>query len=259
MNLQFFKYEGAGNDFVMVDNRENSISLTTQQITAICDRHFGIGGDGLMLVENLKGNDFYMRYYNSDGSEAEMCGNGGRCITLFAHHLGIGEMTKNFKAKDGFHSAMIINATSTTGEISIGLTDVEKISDLDKNKYMLNSGVPHYVEFTDEIESIDLNSASRGIRYEKNTNVNFAHYQGDNIVSVRTYERGVEGETLACGTGATATAIALHHSGITNATTITVKTLGGDLKISFDYNNKKYSNVVLTGAAKMVFKGEIIL
>lgn len=259
MKLQFFKYEGAGNDFIMLDNRENPIVLTKQQIMAICDRHFGVGGDGIMLIESQKESDFYMRYYNSDGSEAEMCGNGGRCITLFAHHLGIGEMTKNFKAKDGFHSATIIEATSTTGEVAINLIDIDKITDLGNNKFMLNSGVPHYVEFTDSVEAIDLNSASRSIRHKKNTNVNFAHYNGDNTVNVRTYERGVEGETLACGTGATATAIALHHSKYTNATTVTVKTLGGDLKISFDYNNNKYSNIVLTGAARMVFKGEILI
>ena len=269
MKLQFYKYEGAGNDFVMIDNRKGEISLTTQQISALCHRHFGIGGDGLMLVETLKGSDFYMRYYNSDGSEAEMCGNGARCITLFAHHLGIGDNVKYFHAKDGAHSATIISSTETTGEVAVKLVNIETVKQLSPNKYFLNSGVPHYVEFVDDVENIkniDLEQDGREIRYDScfestnGTNVNFATYSAkDEYIAIRTYERGVEGETLACGTGATAVAVAYHFGKMTNKEEINIKTLGGILKISFTFNesNSVYSNILLTGNARLVFKGEI--
>lgn len=256
MEIPFYKYEGAGNDFVLFDNRKGLISLTESQITNICDRNRGVGGDGLMLIENCEGYDFYMRYYNSDGSEVGMCGNGGRCIALFAHHLGIGGKVKHFRAMDGEHSATIISDDKKDGIISIQLIDIENIKSLSNTKYFLNSGVPHYVEFVDDIKNVDVESAGRAIRYsiEGGTNVNFAQVAGNSLI-VRTYERGVEGETLACGTGATAASVAAHHSGRVTGNIIDVRVLGGELTVSFD---DSYHNVILTGNARQVFKGVIL-
>lgn len=255
MKLKFYKYEGAGNDFVLIDNRDGALHLTAEEIETLCHRNMGIGGDGLMLIETLEGYDFYMRYYNSDGSEVGMCGNGGRCISLFAHHLGIGGKVKHFRAMDGDHTAEIISSDAIMGVIKIGLIDIERVEQLAENKFSLNSGVPHYVEFTDDVTSIDVESAGRAIRnsVEGGTNVNFAQVLGDTLV-VRTYERGVEGETLACGTGATAAAVAANYSKRITSNTINIRVLGGELQVTFDNN---YHNVTLTGSARQVFNGEL--
>lgn len=255
MTLQFYKYEGAGNDFVMIDNRDGKLSLSTKEIEALCDRNMGIGGDGLMLIETLQGYDFYMRYYNSDGSEVGMCGNGGRCIALFAHHLGIGGSVKKFKAKDGEHTAEIISADERNGIIKIRLIDIEEINKITTDKFFLNSGVPHYVEFVDDVKKVDVENLGRRIRYsvEGGTNVNFVQIVGDTLI-VRTYERGVEGETLACGTGVTAAAVAAHYSRRVSSNNINIIALGGELSVSFD---ETYRNITLTGGARKIFKGEL--
>lgn len=255
MTLQFYKYEGAGNDFVMIDNRDGKLSLTTKEIEALCDRNMGIGGDGLMLIETLQGYDFYMRYYNSDGSEVGMCGNGGRCIALFAHHLGIGGSVKKFKAKDGEHAAEIVSADERNGIVKIQLIDIEQINKITADKFFLNSGVPHYVEFVDDVKKVDVESLGRRIRYsvEGGTNVNFVQIVGDTLI-IRTYERGVEGETLACGTGATAAAVAAHYSRRVSSNNVNVRVLGGELSVSFD---ETYRNITLTGGARKIFKGEL--
>lgn len=255
MTLQFYKYEGAGNDFVMIDNRDGKLSLTTKEIEALCDRNMGIGGDGLMLIETLQGYDFYMRYYNSDGSEVGMCGNGGRCIALFAHHLGIGGSVKKFKAKDGEHAAEIVSADERNGIVKIQLIDIEQINKITTDKFFLNSGVPHYVEFVDDVKKVDVESLGRRIRYsvEGGTNVNFVQIVGDTLI-IRTYERGVEGETLACGTGATAAAVAAHYSRRVSSNNVNVRVLGGELSVSFD---ETYRNITLTGGARKIFKGEL--
>lgn len=255
MTLQFYKYEGAGNDFVMIDNRDGKLSLTTKEIEALCDRNMGIGGDGLMLIETLQGYDFYMRYYNSDGSEVGMCGNGGRCIALFAHHLGIGDSVKKFKAKDGEHAAEIVSADERNGIVKIQLIDIEQINKITADKFFLNSGVPHYVEFVDDVKKVDVESLGRRIRYsvEGGTNVNFVQIVGDTLI-IRTYERGVEGETLACGTGATAAAVAAHYSRRVSSNNVNVRVLGGELSVSFD---ETYRNITLTGGARKIFKGEL--
>lgn len=255
MTLQFYKYEGAGNDFVMIDNRDGKLSLTTKEIEALCDRNMGIGGDGLMLIETLQGYDFYMRYYNSDGSEVGMCGNGGRCIALFAHHLGIGGSVKKFKAKDGEHAAEIVSADERNGIVKIQLIDIEQINKITTDKFFLNSGVPHYVEFVNDVKKVDVESLGRRIRYsvEGGTNVNFVQIVGDTLI-IRTYERGVEGETLACGTGATAAAVAAHYSRRVSSNNVNVRVLGGELSVSFD---ETYRNITLTGGARKIFKGEL--
>lgn len=260
MNIKFYKYEGTGNDFIMIDNRNKELSFSKEDIISICNPHLGIGGDGLILVENFDNFDFYMRYYNADGSEAEMCGNGGRCIALFTHHLGIGGVVKHFMAKDGAHMAEIINYTDSGGEVSIKLIDINCVTKLADNKFFLNSGVPHYVELADDIENIDLESAGRKIRYDvkfkDGTNVNFIKVDSKGV-SIRTYERGVEAETLACGTGAAAAVIALHYAELIKSQSSDVFAKGGKLKISFDYDGLIYSNITLTAPVRIVFKGEI--
>lgn len=253
--IQFYKYEGAGNDFILIDNRTAGIQLSIEEIVALCNRNTGIGADGILLIKSAEDADFYMRYYNSDGSEVGMCGNGGRCISLFAHHLGIGGCVKKFRAKDGLHTAEIVTADDKAGSVKVKLIDIQSIDKLGESKFFLNSGVPHYVEFVDDVRNVDVEEAGRKIRYsiEGGTNANFAQIVGDLLV-VRTYERGIEGETLACGTGATATAAAAHFSNRIKSNNINVRTLGGELKITF---NDDYTNVWLTGTAKKVFKGEI--
>lgn len=253
--MEFFKYEGTGNDFIMIDNRVAGIQFTENEIVELCDRNRGIGADGVILIEMVDDADFYMRYYNSDGSQVGMCGNGGRCISLFAHHLGIGGVVKKFRAKDGLHTAEIMYSDDKEGFVKVRLIDIVDITKIDDNNFSLNSGVPHHVRFVDDVTSIDVECVGREIRYsvDGGTNVNFVQIIG-NLLVLRTYERGVEGETLACGTGATAAAVAAHSNGRVQGNEIDVRVLGGELKITFDNN---YCNVWLAGAARRVFKGTI--
>lgn len=253
--IEFYKYEGVGNDFVLIDNRTAGLKLSSETIVALCDRNRGIGGDGVILIETVANAAFYMRYYNSDGSEVGMCGNGGRCISLFAHHLSIGGAVKRFKAMDGDHTAEIVRANDQEGLVKVKLIDICGIEKIDDTNYFLNSGVPHHVQFVDDVTSVDVECAGRTIRYsvEGGTNVNFVQVLGDMLV-MRTYERGVEGETMACGTGAAAAAVAAHFSGRIRNNKVIVRVLGGELIITFDHD---YKNVWLEGDARKVFKGEI--
>ena len=257
MSNTFYKYQGTGNDFILFDNRAltfpaNNVDL----IHHLCDRRMGIGADGLMLLQNKEGYDFEMVYYNSDGNKSSMCGNGGRCITAFARDLGIVSETANFIAIDGPHNALI-----NKNEISLQMIDVEKI-ECNSDHYFLDTGSPHYVAFKDNVNTIDLIKDAQGIRYNERfkaegTNVNFAHVL-DNELVVRTYERGVEDETLSCGTGVTAVAIAALNHGIetpNNKYAMSVK--GGTLNVKFDHDGSKYTNVWLIGPATYVFKGEV--
>lgn len=261
MQIEFYKYHGAGNDFVLIDNREGNISLTTEQIASLCDRHLGIGGDGLMLLETIADYDFYMRYYNADGSEVGMCGNGGRCISLFAHHLGVGETEKKFMAKDGEHYARIISDNGSLGLVEVKLIDILDI-DIESNEVVtLNSGVPHYVRFTDDIDAIDIMAEGSAVRYSPKyeprggINANFVTAK-DGKLYIRTYERGVEGETLACGTGATASVVAAYVTKRIDTLSHSIITKGGELIIGFDSN---FKSITLTGEAERVFKGIIEL
>lgn len=261
MLTEFAKYEGAGNDFILIDNREGLFTPDPALIARLCDRHFGIGADGLMTLARNAEIDCSMRYYNADGSEGEMCGNGARCFTLFAEHLGIGGETKFFDAADGLHTARIHRTKGFFGEIELGMIAVREIRTGD-NWWFLNTGVPHYVEFVDDLEAVDVVSRGRAIRYDtarfpQGTNVNFVQVTGTGTLSVRTYERGVEDETLACGTGATAAAIvsnfALQHD--THHYRITVR--GGELSVRFTHeaHTQIYTDVRLTGPARRVFGG----
>ena len=257
MMLECFKYQGTGNDFVLIDNRNQDILLTTEQIKWLCDRRFGIGADGLMLLELQEGVDFKMVYYNSDGNESSMCGNGGRCITAFAKRLGIIENSAKFMAIDGVHESKIEDEF-----VSLKMNEVKQI-ETGENYYYLNTGSPHYVKFVDDIDNFDVFTEGKKIRYndrfkEEGTNVNFIQKTEHELV-VRTYERGVENETLSCGTGVTAAALVAALTG--NSTTknnCAIKTLGGNLNVTFEkVLESNFYNIWLEGSAVFVFKTSI--
>lgn len=256
MRIPFFKYNGTGNDFIMIDNRDKKFDATnTHLIHQLCTRHFGIGADGLILLEDTEGYDFRMIYYNSDGNESTMCGNGGRCIIQFAHDLQIIDTDTHFLAIDGPHLGKVC-ATN----ISLQMQDVQEI-DMNNQRTELDTGSPHYVAFMNELPEKDFVQLAGDIRrktpYTKNgINVNFASIK-DQKITMRTFERGVEDETLACGTGATAVAISAFHTGRLKRTNIPVKVKGGDLNVSFDIKDTGYTNIWLTGPATFVFEGKI--
>jgi diaminopimelate epimerase len=259
MKIHFYKYQGAGNDFIMIDNRTLLFPKNNQAIiNKLCDRRFGIGADGLILLENSDNFDFKMIYFNADGKEGTMCGNGGRCIVAFAKELKIITNTTSFEAVDGKHSANIKNEL-----VSLKMADVNTIEEF-KNHTFLNTGSPHHILFQTNIDTVNVKEKGAKIRYgkpyfEAGTNVNFVEQIGANSFKMRTYERGVENETLACGTGATAVAIAANKTNKTSANHIKLEVLGGNLEVSFDIKNQNYTNVFLTGPAVKVFEGNIKL
>ncbi|MEM6517440.1 MAG: diaminopimelate epimerase [Bacteroidota bacterium] len=258
MKLQFYKYQGTGNDFVLVDNRHNIFGkYDAKRIAFLCDRKFGIGADGLILLEDDLESDFKMIYFNSDGHQSSMCGNGGRCIVAFAKYLGIIDCKTKFNAIDGMHHAEISN-----GQIHLEMQEVTRI-EKHKNHTFLDTGSPHHVEMIkEELERFEVQTFGAKIRYNepyanKGVNVNFVNKISDTAFAVRTYERGVEDETLSCGTGVTAVALSMHNTGETEAQIISLKTQGGELKVSFSPTEGGYNNIKLIGPAVQVFKGEI--
>lgn len=261
MRLIFSKYQGAGNDFILVDNRKLTFDHGRPEIIAkLCDRRFGIGGDGIMFLQEKEGYDFEMVYYNSDGNPSSMCGNGGRCIVAFAKDLGIIENETSFLAVDGPHYAKI----SESGYwVSLQMIDVHRISQ-DEEAFVLNTGSPHYVTCTSNLENKDVYKEGRAVRYNETyavegINVNFVEDLGDKYF-VRTYERGVEDETYACGTGVTAVALAMaKRRGQLGEINTPIKVLGGDMNIRFNYDGESFTNIFLEGPAKYVFRGEIEL
>jgi diaminopimelate epimerase len=255
MEIHFYKYQGTGNDFVVLDNRDGRYQgLDNVQIEKLCNRKFGIGSDGLMMLELVDGYDFKMVYYNADGNLGSMCGNGGRCLVKFAHDMGIHSSHYRFIATDGEHEAFIRD-----GRIHLKMQDVNAVENRDQVK-ILNTGSPHYVSFVDNVEGMDVFGEGRKIRYgaefhDKGINVNFVCPHGTGI-RVRTYERGVEDETLSCGTGVTAAAIA--HSSVDGQQEVAIKVEGGSLAVAFNrINEQQYEDVWLIGPAEFVFKGEI--
>lgn len=255
MNFKFEKYQGTGNDFVMVDHREPYLShLTREQIAHICHRRFGIGADGFILIEQDEEVDFKMVYFNSDGRESTMCGNGGRCSVMFANSLGmIGTSDIRFRAIDGIHTARI------EGDwVHLGMNDVEEIIDRDRAVF-IDTGSPHHVTTVPNVDDYPVDSEGRRIRREvygeEGSNVNFIELNSG-VLKVRTYERGVEAETYSCGTGVTAAAIAAHHLKQSTQNKVQIHTPGGNLEVSFTFENGKYRNVILMGPAKKVFDGE---
>lgn len=254
MEFTFYKYQGTGNDFVIIDNREAFFPKeNTALVAKICDRRFGVGADGLLLLENHHSADFTMVYYNSDGNLSTMCGNGGRCIVHFAQFLGVITQNTVFEAVDGLHEARVENDC-----VSLKMNDIENIKS-SENYAFLNTGSPHHVEMVSDLESYDVFSNGREIRNEvygkEGANVNFVEQVESDIFSVRTYERGVEDETLSCGTGVTAVAIAMFESGKTTENKITLNTPGGQLQVRFEKASSGYKNVYLEGPATQVFKG----
>ncbi|MDP4222466.1 MAG: diaminopimelate epimerase [Bacteroidota bacterium] len=256
MVIAFNKYQGAGNDFIIIDNRKDSFNQSDSVlINRLCDRRFGIGADGLILISNLPGYDFRMSYFNSDGFEGSMCGNGGRCTADFAMKLGIGKDKVTFKTIDGIHQALRVGDL-----IKLKMNDVKEPKIIGNN-YFINTGSPHYVLFTTGVEKIDVYSEGKKLRWSEDfkpggTNVNFVEVENNGIF-VRTFERGVEDETLSCGTGVTASAIASVLSGHFGSGPVNVRTRGGDLMVDFKVNGKEISDIWLTGPATFVFSGEI--
>ncbi|OOG78819.1 diaminopimelate epimerase [Flavobacterium sp. A45] len=258
MQLEFYKYQGAGNDFVMIDNRSGFFPKENTQLVAhLCDRRFGIGGDGLILLENDSDTDFKMVYYNSDGNQSSMCGNGGRCLVAFAKDLEVIEDKTTFIATDGLHHASF----EDNGLVSLQMIDVPTIA-IKNDHSFLNTGSPHHVQMVEDLEHYNIKEEGAAIRYGElygaaGSNINFVKKIDDTTFRLRTYERGVEDETLACGTGATAVAIAMNATGQTNATAINVNVEGGKLVVSFDKGENGFTNVFLKGPAEFVFKGTI--
>lgn len=258
MQITFYKYQGTGNDFVMIDNRLGIFPKdNTKLIAHLCDRRFGIGGDGLILLENDPETDFKMVYFNSDGNQSTMCGNGGRCLVAFAKKLQVIQNETTFNAVDGLHHASV----DQNEIVSLQMIDVNSINTT-ANYSFLNTGSPHHVQIVEDLENYNVKDNGAAIRYgdlygKEGSNINFVKKINDTTFSLRTYERGVEDETLACGTGATAAAIAMNATGETDATSINLNVEGGKLIVSFDKEDNIYTNVFLKGPAEFVFEGTI--
>lgn len=260
MIIPFFKYQGTGNDFIMIDNRALTFPVSTPTIKQLCDRHFGIGADGLILLENEPNFDFKMVYFNSDGNESTMCGNGGRSLVAFAHDLGIiKEKTTSFLAIDGPHQAEI-NILNGSPIVKLKMMDVSGVEQINDD-YFLNTGSPHYIIFQKDIDQLDIMAEAKKIRYNNRfaavgTNVNFVEVS-TNQLYVRTYERGVEGETFSCGTGVTAAALATYLKTNNPQHDFPIHTLGGHLHVYFTPNQEGFSDIWLEGPAQFVFEGKI--
>lgn len=254
--IKFHKYHGTGNDFIMIDDRSASFDIEDSALIAeMCHRRFGIGADGLILLRDQEGYDFEMIYFNSDGSQSSMCGNGGRCIIQFAYDLAvIGEHCK-FLAIDGLHEGEV----KVNGQISLKMSDVDRISKVDQSAWQLNTGSPHYVKMMVTLEGLDVHKIGSSIRYspmyqEDGINVNFVT-QSNKGLAVLTYERGVEDETYSCGTGVTASALVAHHIDPQVAIPVKIEVKGGHLQVRFEYADGKYHNIWLEGPAVKAYDG----
>ncbi len=266
MTHAFYKYHGAGNDFIIMhdehDNVFNNIHDRQGLIAKLCHRRFGIGADGLMLLQNDEKYDFKMVYFNSDGKPGTMCGNGGRCLVKFAFDIGKIKYSTRFVATDGLHDASILENSGSEGIVSLAMKDVKDLEQR-QDRFILNTGSPHLVIFVEDVKGLDVFEEGRNIRYsyeweKQGINVNFVEVTEDELL-IRTYERGVENETWACGTGVTAAAIAAYEAGIKRKNnTYTLWAKGGKLNVSFDHlQHHHYKNIVLTGPAAKVFEGEL--
>jgi diaminopimelate epimerase len=254
--MQFWKYHGTGNDFIMIDSRKNVMpDRSPTLIESLCDRHFGIGADGLIILEESQEADFRMVYYNSDGHPGTMCGNGGRCTALFAKRSGWITGDCRFEAADGLHSAFLLSGDA----VRLEMCDVGNIQQVDEG-YLLDTGSPHLIIFVDDVEHTDVFALGRkyrsDARFSDGTNVNFVQKKGHGLF-VRTYERGVEDETLSCGTGVTAAAMAAFLSDERFGRSVAVKTRGGDLRVEFlpSLKRDRFSEVFLSGPVTEVFEG----
>jgi len=265
LRIHFYKYQATGNDFVLIDNLTGKNSLSRDQIVSICDRKFGIGADGVMLIEKHPSADFNLQYYNSDGSQS-LCGNGSRAAVKMAATLGLVNGKASFEAYDGAHDAEIL----PDGVVRLRMNDVTTIQKLSREEFFINTGSPHFIRFVPDVRSYSVFDEGKGIRYDKKyapagTNANFVQALPGNDIFVRTYERGVENETLSCGTGVTAAALAASFLGYKSP--VIVKTLGGDLMVEFKTRHSgtpaapsaTFTDVYLVGPAKLVFVGDLEL
>ena len=254
MIIEFYKYQGTGNDFIIIDDRENKFDIVDDAlITALCERRMGIGADGLILLREHDTLDFEMIYFNSNANQSSMCGNGGRCIIAFAHMLEMIDTETTFMAIDGEHKGEIMK-----DGISLKMQDVTNIEGVGDGLVM-DTGSPHYIEIVDNLDNLDVNKEGRRIRNsapfkKEGINVNFVLDAAE--LQVRSYERGVEAETLSCGTGVVATALAMHYANCIEDNLISVNTKGGELTVSFEEINGTYRNIWLSGEASMVYVGE---
>jgi len=257
MLINFLKYQGTGNDFIILDGRVQNPVLTEEQIRFLCHRRFGIGADGLMIYLQREGYDFEMKYYNADGREGSMCGNGGRCIVKFAYTSGLHKEFYHFLAADGEHEAEI----DLNGWIRLKMNDVSKVVS-DGAEFVLNTGSPHIVKFVNDLDEYMVTEEGKEIRNneiykEDGINVNFVETINDHTIFVRTYERGVEAETWSCGTGVTASALVSAHNE-TGFNQVDVQTLGGKLSVEYErINDSHYKNIWLCGPAQYVYEGKI--
>lgn len=255
MKVKFFKYQATGNDFVIIDNRAGNYHLSIDQIMRLCDRKFGVGCDGVMIVDKHPTDDFNLAYYNGDGTQS-LCGNGSRAAVKFASDLGLVKARTTFNAYDGPHEAEVL----PNDIIKLRMNDVKELKNVDGGVSM-NTGSPHFVKFVETLKDYPVTPEGREIRYSQTfhpigTNANFVEELGDNTLFVRTYERGVEEETLSCGTGVTASALAASLKGYTSP--VKIKVLGGELSIEFkSLSDESFSDIFLIGPAKKVFEGEI--
>ncbi len=259
MQFKFYKYQGSGNDFILIDNRNKLFPVgSTELYNKLCNRRFGIGADGIMLLEDIPNFDFKMLYYNADGRESSMCGNGGRCLVRFAEELKIVKESCHFLAVDGSHYAKI-----SEHNIELGMIDVQNWEE-HGNDISLNTGSPHYITWVENVELVDVFNQGRGIRYnetykKEGINVNFLEWKSGALF-VRTYERGVEDETLSCGTGVTAAAMAhAIKNNLQGDVRVPIQTKGGNLEVRFQRHERQFEKVYLIGPAVKVFEGTINL
>jgi diaminopimelate epimerase len=260
MKTEFRKYHGTGNDFILIDNRVLNWSPGQQQVAALCDRHFGIGADGLMLLSAQSGYDFKMTYFNADGKESTMCGNGGRCLTAFAKDLGVIGRKADFLASDGCHIAEILWEHGHETYIRLKMQDTA-IGQVFDDGISIDTGSPHFVLFTTNLDETDVRIAGKELRFDprfspEGTNVNFAEARKDHLY-VRTYERGVENETLSCGTGVTAVALAFASLQQKSLSELSIATPGGKLQVQFRRSASRFTDIWLEGPASHVFRGEV--
>lgn len=257
-DLHFYKFESTGNDFILLDCREYLPDLTEEIIRMMCHRRFGIGADGLILFLDAADHDFRMVYYNSDGREGTFCGNGGRAITAFADLLGVGGDHIRFLASDGSHTATLKKVDGGHWWVTLAMQDT-----LIENPELINTGSPHHVLQVDDIESLDLEIEGPALRHHyrfgpDGCNVNFTQFS-DNILHVRTFERGVEAETLSCGTGVTASAIFHHANQPDGSYKTSIHTRGGTLEVAFEKRGLLYTQIMLSGPTRHVFSGKYYL
>lgn len=259
MLLHFYKYQGTGNDFILIDDRAETFPISTELVARLCHRRFGIGADGLILLQNLTGYDFRMVYFNADGEQGSMCGNGGRCLVRFAHDLGLFTEQATFMAVDGVHEA-----TAASQSVRLKMSPVKGVEKHETYDFM-DTGSPHYVAYVEDVDKTDVVTIGRAVRYGETygphggTNVNFVQVQAPNQLKVRTYERGVEDETYSCGTGVTACALSSHaHFGWESP--VRIAAVGGDLQVEFRaVAPGQYDDIYLIGPAVRVFEGSVAI